>query len=132
MVVPVHPVQGRHFNRFSTLPGLTVNQLSLVQPVDGFSQGDVVAIALAADRGLDAGLRQSLGVADRDVLPTTVTMVNQATRAVRLTGVQGLLQGIEHEVGLHVGTDSPADDAPRKDVNHKGHVQLALPGRDIG
>lgn len=51
MVVPVHPVQGRHFNRFSTLPGLTANQLSFVQPIDGFSQGVVVAIALLPTEG---------------------------------------------------------------------------------
>lgn len=77
MVVPVHPFQGRHLNSFAALPRLAVNQLGLVQPVDGFGQGVVVAIALATNRGLDAGLGQSLGVADRDVLAATIAVVDQ-------------------------------------------------------
>jgi len=45
-----------------------VDQLGLEQAVDGFGEGVVVAVADAADRRLDAGLEQALGVADRDVL----------------------------------------------------------------
>ena len=48
------------------------------------------------------------------------------------TRVQRLLQRIEHEVGLHGAADSPADDAPRVDINDEGHVYEALPGRDVG
>ena len=47
-----------------------MDQLGLVEPVDGLGQGVVVAVALAADRGLDACLGQSLAVADRDVRPS--------------------------------------------------------------
>ena len=49
-----------------------------------------------------------------------------------LARMQGLLQRIEHEVGVHRTTDPPADDAPGEHVDHEGHVQPALPGRDVG
>ena len=41
-----------------------MDQFRLVQIVDGFGQGVVVTITLAADGRFDAGLGQSLGVAD--------------------------------------------------------------------
>src|SRR5690606_4220542 len=31
----------------------------------------------------------------------------------------------------HAGTDSPPHDAPRKDVDHEGHIQPSLPGRHV-
>ena len=45
-----------------------VDHLGLVEAVDRFGESVVVAIADAADRGLDAGLRQALGVSNADVL----------------------------------------------------------------
>ncbi|MCY1537029.1 hypothetical protein D9M68_725090 [compost metagenome] len=58
--------------------------------------------------------------------------MDQPTCAMRLTGIQGLLQGIQYEVCVHATTDSPADDPACKDVDHERHVQPALPGRYIG
>lgn len=52
--------------------------------------------------------------------------------ALRLTRVQRLFQGIEHQVGAHCRADAPADDAPGEYVDHEGHVEPALPGRDVG
>jgi hypothetical protein len=46
-----------------------VDHLGLEQPVDGLREGVVIRVADAADEGLDAGLRQAFGVADREVLP---------------------------------------------------------------
>ena len=45
-----------------------MDNLGFVQPVNGFGQGLVVAVARTPDRGLDAGLGQALAVANRDVL----------------------------------------------------------------
>jgi hypothetical protein len=42
-----------------------------------------------------------------------------------------LLQRIKHEVGPHRTADAPADDSPGKDVDDEGHVNEALPGRDV-
>jgi len=50
----------------------------------------------------------------------------------RLTGVQGLFQGIEHEVGPHRAADPPADDAPSKNVDHEGDIDETLASQDVG
>ena len=53
-----------------------MNQLRLVQTVDGFGQSVIVAFALAAGRRLDPGFGQSLGVADGEVLRPAILMMN--------------------------------------------------------
>jgi hypothetical protein len=45
-----------------------VNQLGLVQAVDGLGQRVVIAVALAANRGLDARLGQTLLTTNEQVL----------------------------------------------------------------
>ena len=45
-----------------------MDQFGLVEAVDSFCQGIVVAVALAADGRLDTGLDEALGVADGNVL----------------------------------------------------------------
>lgn len=46
--------------------------------------------------------------------------------------MQRLFQRVEHEIGVHRTTDPPADDAPGKPVDVEGHLQPALPSRDMG
>ena len=65
MVKPVQLSERSDFHRVSVRPRPAVNHLDLVQTVDGFGQGIVVAIIDTADRELDAGLGQTFGVADR-------------------------------------------------------------------
>ncbi len=59
----------------------------------------VVAVASAAYGGLDASLRQPLAIANRHVLRTAVAVMHQGTFTLVPARVQGLLQGVEHEVG---------------------------------
>lgn len=73
------PVQCRHLDRFPAFPGLAVDDLRLVQPVDGFGQRVVVAITLATHRRLDSGLGQTLSVTDGDILTASVAVMNQVT-----------------------------------------------------
>ena len=69
MVEPVDPFEGREFNGFEGSPWSTpMDHLGLVEAVDRLGESVVVAVADAADRGLDAGFGQALGVADADVL----------------------------------------------------------------
>lgn len=49
----------------------------LVETVGRFGESIVVAIANAADRRLDARLRQALGVSNADVLAASVAMVHE-------------------------------------------------------
>ena len=58
--------------------------------------------------------------------------MDQAAVALGLPGVQRLLQRIEHKVRAHRTADPPAHDAPGEHVDDEGHIQPALPGRDIG
>ena len=46
--------------------------------------------------------------------------------------VQGLLQRVQHEVGMSRSTDSPANDAPGIGVDDESEVDEAGPGADIG
>ena len=57
--------------------------------------------------------------------------LNQCIRC-GLALVQGLLQHIEHEGRAHGAAHMPAHNAPGVHVDDEGHVQLALPGRDVG
>ena len=69
MVEPVHPFQGSELDGFQISPWpAPADDLGLVEAVDRLGQGVVVAVADAADRGLDARIGEALGVADRDVL----------------------------------------------------------------
>ena len=73
MVEPRNPFEGCQFHGFQGPPGYAaVDDFGLLEPVDCLGQRVVVAVALAADRGLDAGLGQPLALADRDVLRTTI------------------------------------------------------------
>ncbi len=78
MVGPRDPFERGEFDGFLALAWCPpVNQRGLLQTVDGLGQGVVVAVALAAHRGLDARLGQSLGVARMlDVLRTYARMVD--------------------------------------------------------
>src|SRR5664279_2570409 len=133
VVEPSHPFQRGKLDCLLGLPRrAAMNQLGLVEPIDGLGQGVVVAVALAAHRRLDASFGQALAVADRHVLRTPVRMMNQAAVPLWLTRPERLFQGVEYEVRSHRTADPPAHDAPGEHIDHEGHVQPALPSRHIG
>src|SRR5471032_15261 len=133
MIEPGYPFQGRQFDGLAHLPGSTaMYQFCLVQTVDGLGQRIVVAVALTAHGRFNAGFRQAFTVADGDVLRAPVAVMNQCVVTLRLASVQRLFQGIQDEVGAHRTADAPGYDAPRKHINHKSHIDKALPGRDVG
>ena len=56
MVEPIHPFERGNLDGFSALPRtVSVDDLSLIEPVDRFGQCVVVAVTFAAGRRLDAG-----------------------------------------------------------------------------
>ena len=75
-----------------------MDDFGLVESVDCLGQRVVVVVALAADRGLDAGLGQSRAVADRDVLRASTGVADEQAVALGLTGAEGLFKRIEHKV----------------------------------
>jgi hypothetical protein len=62
VVKPGHPFQRSEFDGLTRFPGsATVNQLSLVEPIDGLGQGIVIAVAFApTDGSIPASASRSL------------------------------------------------------------------------
>jgi len=65
-------------------------------------------------------------------LDAAVAVVHEAATADRAPVVQGLFEGIEDEPGMGGPRRPPADDPTHKGVDDEGHVDEALPSRDIG
>jgi hypothetical protein len=49
-------------------PRRSMDDLGFVEPIDRLGECIVIGVADAADRGFDAGVRQPLGISDRQVL----------------------------------------------------------------
>ena len=65
VIEPVDVFKGLPLHVLDVAPGsLAVNQLVLVETVEGFSEGIVVAVALGTNRGHDVGTAEPLGVAN--------------------------------------------------------------------
>lgn len=60
-----------------------------------------------------------------------VAMMDKSFR-IRLTRGQGLIQSIEHHLGIGGRGDFPANDAARKDVDDERYIDEAYSGSDIG
>lgn len=74
--------------------------LGLVKTVDHLGQGVVTAVANNADRWFNPSLGEALGVLDRDILASTVTVVNQAATVNRPSIMNRLLQSIENKARM--------------------------------
>ena len=65
VVEPIDPFKGGELDSLEVSPwSAPVDHLGLVETVDGFGESIVVGISDTADRRLDAGFRQALGVLD--------------------------------------------------------------------
>ena len=101
MVEPVYPFQRRELDGFERAPLCSsMDELGLIEAIDRLGESVVVAIADAADRWFDAGLRQALCVLDRDVLAAAITMVNKPCAMDGPAVMEGLFQRIEHEARM--------------------------------
>ena len=79
MIEPVHPSQRCELNSLNVSPrALLSDQFGLVQSIDRLGECIVVGITDAADRRFNTGLIEPVGVADRYVLRTSITVVDQA------------------------------------------------------
>jgi hypothetical protein len=76
----------------------TADDLGLEQADHGRGEGVVETVADAADRRRDAGVGEAPGVGDRHIWHTAIAVMNEAALD-GTTGVQGLLQGVEHDGG---------------------------------
>ena len=109
-----------------------MDDLGLVEAVDGLGQGIVVAVANTADRRLDASFAQPLGISNGQVLRAAVTVMDKAHGLRRSPIVDRLLGGIQDETGLCRGAGAPADDLARISVDDESDIDEPLLGRDVG
>jgi len=133
MVEPVDPFEGRVFHRFERSPGSTaMDDLGLVEAVDRLGQSVVVAVADAANRGLDPGFGEALGVLYGHVLRAPIAMMVEAAPMGRPAIVKRLFQGIEDEAGMRSPAGPPTDDPPSIGIDDDCDVDEPRPGRDVG
>ena len=92
-----------------------MDDLGLVEAVDRFGESVVVGVADAADRRLDAGLGQALGVFDRDVLAAPVAVMDEAAAMDGPPIMERLFQRIEHEARMR----RPCSPASRRSGGHR-------------
>jgi len=91
-----------------------VDEFGLVEPVEALGQSVVVGVASAADRSDGSGLGQSLGVANRQVLNSSVRVMDQLGQVVVSAAVDGHLECIDGQVAAQRRRHLPADDARLK------------------
>jgi len=78
VVEPVHPFEGSELHRLERAPRpAPMDDLGLIEAIDRLGEGIVVAVADTADRRLDAGLGEALGIFDRDVLHAPIRVVDE-------------------------------------------------------
>ena len=83
---PVHPFQRRILHIIQRFPRPTrPDHFRLVQADDCLRQGIVIGITHTSHRGLDPGRRQPLGIPDREILATAVTVMNQTSGIATVT-----------------------------------------------
>ena len=83
-VEPGDPLERRELDVVEAAPGPGLaNDLRLEQPDHRLGERVVVRVAAAADRGLDARLRQPLGVPNRQVLHAAVAVMHEPASVSR-------------------------------------------------
>ena len=107
------------------------NHLGLAQHDDGLGLAVVQGIADAPNRLLDSGLGQAFGVADGQILPPAVTVVDQGIVRVYHAGVQGLFDRFERQVRPQRVRHTLDHDSSGMGIDDDRHVDEPRPGRDV-
>lgn len=101
VVEPIDPAEGGHFQILHVAPrALAMDQLDSVKTVDRLGERIVIQVPNAADRWFDASFGQTLGIANGQVLPAAVRMMDQAALLHSPPIMQGLFESIENKVSL--------------------------------
>jgi hypothetical protein len=129
-VVEPHPGNGRVLGRLEAREGAPAHELGLEGGHEGFGHRVVVGIATGSHRRIDAQLVEAIGVAQARKLRSAVRVGDE--RSVQIAQRHGHLEGVDHQLGAHVGGDLPADDPAREDVENEGQVAEARVGADVG
>jgi len=133
VVEPIDPFEGGELDRLEGAPGAApMDDLGLEETNHRFGESVVVGISDAADGRLDAGLGETLGVANAHILRPSVGMAHEPAAGEGPSLMKSLLQGVEDEVRPRRARHAPTDNLPGEDIDDEGDVDEAGPGRDIG
>jgi hypothetical protein len=77
-----------------------MDHLDFEQTLDRLGEGIVIAVSSTADGGRNANFSETFGIANRNFLAPSVTMVHEPMLSRRAPVMESLLKGIEHEAGL--------------------------------
>src|SRR5207237_7936230 len=91
----------------------------------------IVRIARAANRRLDPGFREALGVSDRQVLHAAIAVMDQRLGAGERTIVERLLESIERQIISQRTRHAPADNPAGEPVDDEPDVGEAPPRRHV-
>ena len=128
MVEPVDPFERGLLNGFEAAPRSSpVDHFGFVEAVDRLGQRVIVA----ADRWFDPGLGEALGVFDRNVLRSTVAMMNETASMGGPAVMKRLFRSIEDEAGMRRRAGAPAYDPFGVGIDDKGDVDEPRSGRDV-
>ena len=94
-----------------------------------FHGGVIVAIALAAHAGLEAGAAELGPVDGAGVLATAIGVMEEAWQG--LTMGEGHVEGAGDEAGFEVILHGPADDFTAIEIHDAGQVKEAFAGRQV-
>lgn len=122
-VPSVDPAHGGDLDRLGGLPdSLGVDQLGLEQAVDGLGQGVVVGVSEGADRCGDPGGDQRVEVRQKNVLGSSIAVMDQSALAAHdATGQQCVLQRQQGQaVDVENRSDRRSDDLASAYVGDDG------------
>lgn len=102
---------------FSRVPA--VDQFNLVQPVDRLCQRVVITVATTSHRRFNPCLGKSLGIANENILRSSVRTMDQGIGAFRLTGV--LISKINATLHCYLQLIEPSN------IHHPNHLRQLDP-----
>ena len=144
--IPIDPFLGFLFDFAHRFPRADlVDDLGFEQACDTLGQCVVIGITDGFNREIDLGCGQSLGIFDRQILRSTVGMVDQVSVIRRFSLPDRLILSFEGEPGRHGCGHAPCCypkgirvqitrgyDPSCENVDHKCHVNAAGRGGHTG
>jgi hypothetical protein len=98
VIDPVDPLERRELDSFDAAPWAALSDYLSLEKADDRFRKRVYRVPDAANRRLDAGFGESLRVANLDVLPTAIAVVNQLLPSATFAVVERLLEPLHRDV----------------------------------
>jgi hypothetical protein len=129
-VVPGDVLHGRAAGGRSGGPGLLVETLAFQGGEERLGERVVPALAGAAARQADGQVVGEGGVGAAAVLATAIGMKHHPGCGV--TGGDRVGQRVAGQLGAELLGQGEPEHPARRDIDHRGQIQPAFPGRDVG